>query len=58
MAEICLTLPFDSMQTSMYVAVNNHPGLSIADTGAYKTAMDLHMVQAFGLCMQLAVNGE
>ena len=42
----------------MYVAVNNRLGLAIADTGAYKTVMDMRMAQAYGLHVRRAVNGD
>ena len=58
MADIRVTLPFDDTQMVMFVAVNNHLGLAIADSGAYQTVMDHRMAQAFGLCVRHTVNGE
>ena len=56
MADMRSTLPFDNTQTIMYVAINNQLGISIADTGAYKTVMDMQMAQAFGLPVHHAIN--
>ena len=42
----------------MVVAINNHLGVAIADSGAYKTIMDLRMAEAYGLTMHRAVNGD
>ena len=47
MVDIWVTLPFDGMQTIMVAAINNRLGLAIADSGAYKTVIDLRMVQAY-----------
>ena len=43
MADVLSTLPYDKTQMVMYVAINNHLGLAIADSGAYQTVMDLRM---------------
>ena len=56
MADMWSTLPFDSTQTIIYVATNNQLGISIADTGAYKTVMDMQMAQAFGLPVHHVIN--
>ena len=58
MADIRVTLPFDDTQMVMFAVVNNRLGLAIADSGAYQTVMDHWMVQAFGLCMHCAENGD
>ena len=42
----------------MYVSINNRIGLSVADTGAYKTVMDVKMAEAFGLPIRRASNGD
>ena len=43
MADVLSMLPYDNTQTVMYVAINNHLGLAIADSGAYQIVMDLCM---------------
>ena len=53
-----IVVPFDSTQTIMYIAINNQVGISITDTGAYKTVVDMGMVQAFGLPVHRAINGN
>ena len=43
MVDIRATQPFDGMQTIVFAAINNRLGLAIADSGVYKTVMDLRM---------------
>ena len=42
----------------MLVAINNRLGLAIADSGAYKTVMDLRMAEAYGLTVKRAASGN
>ena len=42
----------------MVAAINNRLGVAIADSGAYKTVMDLHMAEAYGLTVRRAVSGD
>ena len=58
MADIQATLPFDSMQTIMFAAINNRLGLAIADSGVYKMAMDLRkLIACLSAMLSMATAG-
>ena len=42
----------------MVAAINNCLGVAIADSGAHKMVMDLHMAEAYGLTIRRVVNGD
>ena len=57
----CLQLiPMDPMQMATTIAINNHVGLVIVDSRAYKTAMETQVMQQYKLTMDkvLARNCE